>query len=108
MKLPLQISCLQANTLPSAPQSAEIRTTPEAPSGDQLKSSARDHTTCTGRPRYRDSEHRSVHRRVVGAIVAVAARAFDVPDHDTVLRNLQRACDLTAQRVHPLAVRPDL
>ena len=31
-------------------QSAEIRTTPAGPRGDQLNSSGRDHTTCTGRP----------------------------------------------------------
>ena len=50
MKLPLQISCRQDNTVPSSAVSAETRTTPAVPSGAQPSSSARDQTTCTGLP----------------------------------------------------------
>ncbi len=50
MKLPLQISCRQDNTVPSAAVSAETATTPAVPSGAQASSSCRDHTTCTGLP----------------------------------------------------------
>jgi hypothetical protein len=50
MKVPLQISCRQDDTVPSLAVPAAIRTTPAVPSGAHDSSSARDHTTWTCLP----------------------------------------------------------
>ena len=52
-------------------------------------------------------EQRRIERRVVGAVVAVAARAVAMDDRHVLLAQAEHARDLPAQLKTPLRVRPD-
>ena len=56
--------------------------------------------------RHRARQQRGIEGHVVGAVVAVAARALRVDDADRIRRNLQRLGEIAAQRERPLRVRP--
>ncbi len=51
-------------------------------------------------------DHRGVHRHVVGAVVAVAARAMRVPHDNSFRRQPEHVGQRRAQRIWPLRVRP--
>ena len=55
----------------------------------------------------RAGEQRRVERHVVGAVLAVAARAFDMDAADVLRRHLQRLDQFAAQREHALRMGPD-
>ena len=56
--------------------------------------------------RQRTREERSVGRRIVGSVVAVATRALEVNAANALLRHAQHLGDRLAQRIDALAVRP--
>ncbi len=64
-------------------------------------------------PLYTDAMTRDLHRdrsiqsRVIGAVVAIAARAVGVPNSDLVALHAENVGNTVAQRVNALGVRPD-
>ena len=88
----------RARPWPASPSPAR-----RAPRRTRRRASTAPAPACPARAR----EQRRVERDVVGAVVAVAARAFDMDAADRRGRHLQRLGDLGAQRKHALRVRPD-
>ena len=101
----LQSSCFQSTMVPASSRPAASFTTIAEPNGYHANSSSRVHCRSTGRP-HGAGEQRRVERDVVGAVVAVAARAVAVDDDDVLVLHAEDARDLAAQRERALAVRP--
>ena len=55
----------------------------------------------------RAGEQRRIERDVIGAVLAVAARTFDMDATDILRRHLQRLDEFIAQREYALRMRPD-
>ena len=84
-----------------------MSTTIAGPSGPQLSSSSRVHSTRTGRPGTARASRTASYAASSARVVPVAAGALHVPDDDVVLAELLQARDRRPQLVDALRVRPD-
>ena len=101
--LPLQISVVQSAGRSASSSVARTVTTIAGLTGSKPNSSSRRHRTRTGLPGFTQRDHRGIRRRIVGAVMAVAAWPLDVLHRDRGGIELQRAGQRRAQRIDTLA-----
>ena len=77
------------------------------PTGSKPNSSSRRHCRRIAPAGQAQGDQRRVERGIVGAVVAVAAGAVQVPRGDGLDRQAEHRRQVLAQRMHALAVRPD-